>query len=363
MGQPKLPDINTIIQAGVDPKTGLPLKLGICSCQLKDNIRKQLRVLDEQNAVNRYKWYNLPNGLSGQLLERILYYKGQAAFIYMKENNQFYFLPYALNGNIDVYGRYMGITPLQFAGGTTSNEKGKERPWITGLVKKPIYDIPMELDLETLDNGAVLLSDYSKQLGEMILPRQSIQDPLLDVMSEAVPLARTALVANSGVRGMRVQTEDDADQVAIASSAIYNAAMDGKPLIPIVAKTEFQDLTTGSALKSEEYLLYLQALDNYRLSLYGLDNGGLFQKKSHMLEAEQNMNAGHAKLAYQDGLTLRQNFCDIVNSIWGLGIWCEPSEAVMAVDMSGDGIAADRDDQSGTMSGEQPTDAESEVEE
>ena len=75
------------------------------------------------------------------------------------------------------------------------------------------------------------------------------------------------------------------------------------------------------------------------------------------------MNAGHAKLAYQDGLTLRQNFCDIVNSIWGLGIWCEPSEAVMAVDMSGDGIAADRDDQSGTMSGEQPADAESEVEE
>lgn len=354
MSEPRIPDLNTIIQTGVNPKTGLPLKMGICDCQLKDNIRKQLRVLDEQNAINRYKWYNLPSGLSGQLLERILYYRGQGAFFFMKENNQFYFLPYTLSGSIDVYGRYMGITPLQFAGGTTSNEKGKERPWITGLTKKPVYEVKTEIDLNDFENDCVLLSDYSKQLGEMILPRQSIQDPLLDAMSEAIPLARTSLIANSGVRGMRVQTEDDADQVAIASSAIYKNAMDGKPFVPIVGKTEFQDLTNGTALKSEEYLLYLQALDNYRLSLYGLDSGGLFQKKSHMLEAEQNMNAGHARLAYQDGLTIRQNFCDIVNSIWGLGIWCEPAEAVLEMDTDGDGQAVDKQDQSGQTVGEQP---------
>lgn len=354
MSEPRIPDLNTIIQTGVNPKTGLPLKMGICDCQLKDNIRKQLRVLDEQNAINRYKWYNLPSGLSGQLLERILYYRGQGAFFFMKENNQFYFLPYTLSGSIDVYGRYMGITPLQFAGGTTSNEKGKERPWITGLTKKPVYEVKTEIDLNDFENDCVLLSDYSKQLGEMILPRQSIQDPLLDAMSEAIPLARTSLIANSGVRGMRVQTEDDADQVAIASSAIYKNAMDGKPFVPIVGKTEFQDLTNGTALKSEEYLLYLQALDNYRLSLYGLDSGGLFQKKSHMLEAEQNMNAGHARLAYQDGLTIRQNFCDIVNSIWGLGIWCEPAEAVLEMDTDGDGQAVDKQDQSGQIVGEQP---------
>lgn len=354
MSEPRIPDLNTIIQTGVNPKTGLPLKMGICDCQLKDNIRKQLRVLDEQNAINRYKWYNLPSGLSGQLLERILYYRGQGAFFFMKENNQFYFLPYTLSGSIDVYGRYMGITPLQFAGGTTSNEKGKERPWITGLTKKPVYEVKTEIDLNDFENDCVLLSDYSKQLGEMILPRQSIQDPLLDAMSEAIPLARTSLIANSGVRGMRVQTEDDADQVAIASSAIYKNAMDGRPFVPIVGKTEFQDLTNGTALKSEEYLLYLQALDNYRLSLYGLDSGGLFQKKSHMLEAEQNMNAGHARLAYQDGLTIRQNFCDIVNSIWGLGIWCEPAEAVLEMDTDGDGQAVDKQDQSGQIVGEQP---------
>ena len=96
----------------------------------------------------------------------------------------------------------------------------------------------------------------------------------------------------------------------------------------------------------------MQALDNFRLSLYGLDNGGLFQKKAHMLEAEQDMNAGNIKLVYQDGLTIRQKFCDIVNSIWGLGIWCEASETVVDIDKNLDGEVADNQDQSG-IPGEQ----------
>ena len=76
----KLPDINTLIQAGINPKTGLPIKLGDeDKYTLKSEIKKNLRIKDEQVALNRYKWYNLPSGLDGQLLERILYYKGQAA--------------------------------------------------------------------------------------------------------------------------------------------------------------------------------------------------------------------------------------------------------------------------------------------
>lgn len=341
------------VMAGLNPKTGLPNKVSDPKCLLKENIRKQLRIQDEQVAVNRYKWYNLPSTLDGQLLERILYYRGQAAFFFMPSNGQFYFLPYALAGSIDVYGRFMGITPLQFAGGTTSNEKGKEIPWINGLEKKPIYEIPFTVDEDMFQNGCVLLNDYSKQQGETIIARQSIQDPLLDAMAEAIPFARTSLISNSGVRGVRVQGEDDALSVLNASRTIEKSALNGQPLVPIQGSTEFQDLTGGAPLKSEEYLLYMQALDNYRLSLYGLSTGGLFQKKSHMLEAEQNMNAGHAKLSYEDGLALRQRFCDIVNSIWGLGIWCEPAESVIEADLNGDGVAVDKSEPLPTRSAEE----------
>lgn len=98
----------------------------------------------------------------------------------------------------------------------------------------------------------------------------------------------------------------------------------------------------------------MQGLDNYRLSLYGLDNGGLFQKKSHMLEAEQSMNAGKAAIPLNDGLSIRQYFCDTVNALTGLGISCEISESVIGADMNMDGMSMNDMDQSGTMNGEQP---------
>ena len=53
------------------------------------------------------------------------------------------------------------------------------------------------------------------------------------------------------------------------------------------------------------------------------------------------MNTSTVGLVYQDGLAIRQNFCNIVNSIWGTSIWCMPSESVTASDLDGDGLMFD----------------------
>ena len=51
----KLPDFTTFWQAGIDPRTGLPLKLVSGNkCVLKEDLKKFLRLIDEQDAVNRY---------------------------------------------------------------------------------------------------------------------------------------------------------------------------------------------------------------------------------------------------------------------------------------------------------------------
>ena len=345
-----LPDLETLYKAGINPKNGLPTKITNISVScLERPIKQALDIMDRQDAIKRYTWHNLPGGLTGELIERILYYKGQGIFFYKKENNSFYFLPYALSGNIDVYGRYLGVTPLPFGGPTaTQDSKGNIKPWIKDLILEPVYDIidafnnDGEIDIE---NKCVILKDYSPSISETITPRQQIQEPILGGMAEAFPFARTALIANSGVKAMRVQDQNDYSNVEAASMSVTNAAKTGKPWVPIIGTVEFQDLTSaGSALKSEEYLLYMQALDNFRLSLYGLKNGGLFQKKSHMLEAEQEMNDGNINLTYQDGLTLRQDFCDKVNIMYGLGIWCEANESVIGVDRNGDAVVGDSKD-------------------
>lgn len=330
----RMVDTDLIIQAGFDPITGLPYRLtSNQKADLKPNIRKLLRIVDEQDAINRYTWYNLPKGLNAHLLERILYYKGQAAFFYMPSNETFYFLPYALNGTIDVYGRFTSITPLPF-NGSTSNEKGSDKPWINGLSRVPEYDIilPEDLTIDDLENKCVLLSDYSNQIAQTNIPRQQLQDPLLDVMADCIPFMRTALLNSTGVSGVRVNGQEGAANVLAASRALDCAALTGEKYIPIVDALEMQALTSSNVSNSEDFLLAMQSLDNFRLSMYGLENGGLFQKRSHMLEAEQKMNNGNIGLILEDGLINRQHFCDIVNSIWGLGIWCEASETITNTD-------------------------------
>lgn len=344
-----LPNIEPLIQAGIDPKTGLPLKAGGYPFDLgfKENNRKLLRIVDEQDAVNRFTWYNLPNGLSGQLIERILYYRGQGMFFYMKDTDQFFFLPYALDGTIDVYGRFKEVTPLPFNGTSNDGEDQKKaKPWITGLKRRCQYDIILNsLTIEDLEESCVLLKDYTPQQSQTLIARQILNDPLLDVMADCIPFLHTALLNATGVMGMRVPDENAQSNVEAASRALNRAALTGKKYVPITGSVEFQELTGGGLAKAEEFLLTMQSLDNYRLSLYGLDNGGLFQKKSHILEAEQNMNTGKASLVMQDGLSNRQNFCDVLNSIWGLGVWCEISESALGIDRDMDGEIADNDPQ------------------
>lgn len=340
-GVPFIPNIEPLIAAGINPKTGLPYKFGGNPCHLKDDMLKLFRVVDEQDAVRRYTWYNLPDGLNGELIERILYYKGQAMFFYI-EDEGFFFLPYALDGTIDVYGRYTGVTPIAFGNGKTD---GDEKPWISGLKRQPVYSIAID-QIEYSDwlDKCVLLHDYSKQISQTVLPRKVLNEPLLNFMSETMPFLRTSLALETGVKGVRVQDADQQASVDNASQQVIDSALTGDMFIPIVGNMEFQELGESGQGRSEDFLLALQSLDNLRLAMYGIDNGGLFQKKTTITDQQAAINGGPVGLVYQDGLIIRQEFCNIVNSIWGLGIWCDVSEPIAGFDRNMDGNPYDQTD-------------------
>ena len=349
-GMPKMVDLDLLIQAGIDPKTGLPRKMAKRK-NLKPEIKRALRIIDEQDAINRYVWYNLPNNITSQELERMLYYKGQLCFFYMKDLDQFFFMPYALDGTIDFYGRYNRIHPVPMTSGT-EDKNGKAQAQLLSEIKLDVlYGIPIpkegdtvESFMKSLENKCVLLYDYSKQLSQTITPRCEVNDAILDVMAECVPFMRTSLLLSTGVKGMRVQNGDDWTNVQDANKSVEDAALSGDPYIPMVGMTEFQDLQNGQVAKSEEYMLAMQSLDNLRLSTYGIDNGGLFEKKAHELQTEADINGGPVGLVLQDGLSIRQSFCNIVNALYGLGMWCEPAENITGADMNGDGLMYDRND-------------------
>lgn len=344
----KIIDVETMLQAGIDPKTGLLLKMeDNDGCGLKDNIKRNLEIIDRQDALNRYVWTGLPKGLTADLIERILYYKGQAMLFYMESNDTFYFLPYALDGEIDCYGRYLGLTPLPFGSGATKDNNGKTKPWIQGLVRKPVYDIYELLERITPEDytgKCIIFRDYSHGINQMNTPRAILQEGLLDTMAKCIPYMRTALMNSTGIQGVRVSTEDQQHNVNLASSAIEQASLQGRKYIPVVGELEFQELTAGNVAKSEEFMLALQSLDNFRLGQYGIKNGGVFAKKAHMLQDEADNNQGNTGLVYNDGLALRQFGCILANALFGLNMWCEASEAVMGIDKNMDGEMSDEED-------------------
>ena len=341
--------LSLYLAAGFDPKTGLPLKAeGLCDSGLKQAIKAQLKLIDEQDAVNRFHWYNLPLDISSQELERLLYYRGNLCFFYFEELDKFMVMPYALDGGIDFYGRFDTVHPVPFAQGTTDAEKKFYKAQADALSTKKLkvlYDIPIE-DLEGgLGDYCVLLQDYTKQLSETIIPRVTLQDGLLDVMSDCIPFMRTALVNSTGIQVMRVTSKDEQSNVQAANKSIDKAALNGQKWIPIVGDMEFQDLTNGATSKGEEFLMALQSLDNFRLSTYGLENGGLFEKKQYQNTAQTMLNgSGQIGRPLQDSLTARQHACDIINSVWGVGVSCELTETAAGMDLDMDGVTATDDE-------------------
>lgn len=323
-------DPSLFIQAGIDRKTGLPLKLVTgAPSQLKRGMKHFLRLIDEQDAVNRYEW-TIPEGLdlTGQEIERWLYYKGQLCLF--KLEGKYYLTCYALDGKIDLYGRYNTVHPVPFASGMEYSGEDDPQKKVDDQNYKNQMSLLSQLKLRVIytntakdvkpENCCVLLHDYTKQISQNIIARYLINDPLLDVMACTIPYLKTAMIAATGVKGIRVADADQYEQVNIGARDVDNHALTGKIWYPILGNMEFQELTDKSGAKMAEFMETLQSLDNLRRQAYGLDTNGVFQKSSHMLESENEMNASNTALVMEDGLKIRQHFCELAKYVFGLDI-------------------------------------------
>lgn len=355
MGKPRLPDIDTLRAMGFNPTMIDKLCGYLGNTDSFDRvaaIKKVLRKNDRQQFTRRYVWENLPNDLTGDYIERVLYYKYSAIFFYIPELNTFNFLPYVGTG-LDEKGRYTRCRPLPFNGKSEKDADGDKQVYIPGLEFSPIYDITktdprVEMDyagkenlVNPMLNGCVILNSYCKELSQRAIPEQALIDPILDMMAEAMPLARTKLIASAGTTGMRVGNEDEQANVEAANLSIERAALNGKRFIPVVGVTEFQEFANDNGADAEIFMRYMTELDNLRLQSYGLKNNGLFEKNSYVNETMAGNIQVNVGQIYEDGLKLRQDFCDFVNATWGLGISCSASETVTNSDTNMDGETLD----------------------
>lgn len=354
---PWMADLSMWEKAGVDPKTGLPSRMVDCDTHLKTEIKHALRIKDEQDAVNRYAWYNLPLKITPQEVERRLYYNHHLAFFYFEELEEFCLMPFAMDSGLDFYGRPTYIHPVPYASGNTEEDKAsykRQEDYLRSIKLKVIYDVQvidnfmredgtMDEDKmrDLLTHSAVIINDYTPQESLWGTPRAQLQDSILDVMADCIPFSRTALLNSTGIQGIIVDDETQAAAVYGFSNSVNMAALSGKKYLPIKTAMagQIQELTGGNVAKSEEFLQMMQGYNNYRLGLYGLDNNGLYDKKAYVNNMQSGVN--NVGLSLQDGITQRQNACNIINSIWGIMVWCDISETVSGLDKNLDGQSYD----------------------
>lgn len=304
---------------------------------LKEGIRTIYRDIDKAQAVRRFEWHNLPDGLTSDLIETVLYHKGQGAFFYIDELEKFFFLPYALSAKegtgLDPYGRFLQITPVPLAGGTVDKD-GNAKPWIPGLELTVDYDVvlPEDLTLDHFTKHAVIIRDYTPAaLSQTTLPRCSKQEAIIDVMSECVPLMRTALINGVGITGIKVRSQDEQINVDVANDQVQNAAINGERYIGIINGLDMQEISDGrSTMLIDQYTRALASLDNIRVSAYGIPNGGVYEKAEHMLQDEQDLASGRNSLVFEDALAWREWGAAIINSIWDLDVWVEDKCSTIA---------------------------------
>ena len=342
---PQMTDCNIWMAAGIDPKTQLPVRSGNPE-KLKNSMLRLFSIMDEQDAITRYTWYNLPGGLTSQELERLLYFKGQLVLFY--HNDQYWFMPYALSGGLDFYGRYKKVHPVPISN-TDGKENKAQAAYLANINLEIVYDIPDDpekiLDIiENPENYGFLLCDYSKEISQVTEPRVNLQMGLINLMSSIIPFSRTALLNSTGTRGMRVSNQDDYPEVEKANKKLLKAAEQGEPMVPIIANLDFQELTSGNVGNIQDFLIALQSYDNLRLSAYGLDTGGLFDKKAYVNRDQNELNKkGRSTSPLTDGLLIRQHLCDLFNAFTDWGTWVELSEEAAGGDLDGDGILGETD--------------------
>ena len=328
-GKAGLPDIQTLIKMGIDPKTGMPLKMTESADY--GAYKRLLRIIDEQDAINRFEWENLPLTINGRELERLLYYRGQLVFF--KWEGKYYLMPYALDGTIDYYGRYNTVHPVPMTSGQEKEEESteyKNKLALLSMIKLDIchnlneienFDLSTAEVKDTLNKGiGVILKDYSNQLPQCIVPRYSINDCLCGLEADALCFLSTAMFMGSGLTGVRVSDADSYKNVVNGAAGLRKYARNGIAWIPIIGTVDFQELAGNSRVAIQDYFLAMQSLDNFRLSTYGLDNSGVFEKGSHILEEENNINQQKYHFVLRDSKDEREKFVEIVNKIFSLNV-------------------------------------------
>ena len=287
-------------------------------------------------TIERFEWKNLPPELPSDIIERVLYFRFKGAMFMF--NDKFYFLPFALKGTIDSYGRYISITPVLFTGQWKVNKDGyaDDISFMSNHEYNVVYELPKkendDIDdteeeseeestaMPDAENKAVILTDSSLEIAQDFTPISYLIRPLVEQMVDILVLVNIDLITSAKVFYVVAKDANQKEAIEQEFHNLDNRILNGKRIVVVTSQTDLKELTGGNVKDSARYFQSYQSIDNLRKDIIGIDNGGTFMKQEHTTEMETQTNSNGGSFVLNNALRMRQDFCETVNKVFGLDI-------------------------------------------
>lgn len=285
----------------------------------KNKIRRLLSHKHMLETIERFEWKNLPEELNADLIERVLYFRFKGAMF--KYNEKHYFLPFALKGTIDPYGRYEEINPVLFTGqADTGKKKNQETLFLPSAALGVKFTVKYALNQEPSTFDAVILTDTTLEISQDWEAMYSMITPLIDQQLDILVLLNIDLVTSAKVFYIVAKDENQKEAIEAEFEGLDRQILEGKRVVVLTSAMELKELQGQSTKDSARYMQSFQSIDNLRKEIIGLENGGQFQKMEHMTEMETDVNTGSGSSVLENSLRMRKEFCELVNKFFGLNI-------------------------------------------
>lgn len=297
-------------------------------------------IMRHQNMIEtyeRYMWTNIPFGLTPDIIERVLFFRGKGVFYFNDIVQKFQFLPFALNGEIDEYGRFTRCNTLPFTGvdekKKSSKSKKNERLIYQNL--DLVYDLPYDEEtfniVKNKKTVGIILNDNSLSINQQPIIRSNFVKPVLHILSTLIQIINTAMYGSADHSLIRVENETEYESIKQQIDAINFDILKGRRFTPVIGKLPIEPIKTSNTHDLEGLFNTFNSLTNFLKSISGVANAGVFDKKAHLLQEEQRLNGSNADDIYYNGLRLRQEFCLMIQAYYNYPIWCQSKRGMSEV--------------------------------
>ena len=292
------------------------------------DIQKLTKLLKHKHmleTVERFEWSDLPDGLTTDLIERILFYRFKGGLFQYKE--KFYFLPFTLKGTIDSYGRYETVTPVLFTGQfNNTNAKNKDSMFLPEQVLDTeflaVYNKGVEL--KASQTPFIILNDSTLEVSQDYMPMNELIDPLIEQLVDILVLVNIDLITSAKVFYIVAKDSEQKGAIEKEFEDLDSRILNGKRVVVVTSPMDLQELSGGSQAKDQaRYFQTYQSFDNLRKDVIGMQNSGQFMKQEHTTEMETEVNTSSGSAILENALRQRKEFCDLVNEYYGLNLSVE----------------------------------------